>query len=236
SIQYGECDVAITGGSEAAVSPLGLGGFCAMRALSRRNDDPATASRPFTKSRDGFVLGEGGGALVLEEYEHARRRGARIYGEMLGFGMTDDGHHISAPLPDGSQAARAIRLAVRDAGISLDAVEYVNAHGTSTPLNDKMETQALHAAFGEHARKLQVSSTKSQIGHLLGASGAVESVVSVLALERGVVPATINYVDPDPECDLDYVPNEPRERAVRYAISNSFGFGGHNVTLVFGKV
>jgi 3-oxoacyl-[acyl-carrier-protein] synthase II len=236
AIQYGDADVVVTGGSEAAVSPMGLGGFCALRALSKRNEDPKAASRPFTASRDGFVLGEGAAALVLEEYEHATARGARIYGEVLGLGMTDDGHHISAPLPEGTMATRAIVNAVREAGIALEDVDYVNAHGTSTQLNDKMETTALHAAFGAHAKKLQVSSTKSQLGHLLGASGAVESVVTLLALERQVVPATINYTDPDPECDLDYVPNEPRSARLRYAVSNSFGFGGHNVTMVFGVV
>jgi 3-oxoacyl-[acyl-carrier-protein] synthase II len=207
-----------------------------LRALSERNDDPERASRPFTKDRDGFVVGEGAGGLVLEEYERARRRSARIYGEVTGFGMTDDGHHISAPMPEGTAAAQAIRLALAGAGASLESVDYVNAHGTSTPLNDAMETRALHAAFGSHARRLMVSSTKSQIGHLLGAAGAVESVVTLLALDRQVVPATINYDVPDPECDLDYVPNEPRAAKLRVAISNSFGFGGHNVTLVFSKL
>ncbi len=236
AIQNGDCDIVITGGSEATVTPLGVAGFAALRALSERNDDPATASRPFTRDRDGFVIGEGAGGLVLESYESARGHGARIYSELLGVGMTDDGNHISAPLPDGSQAVVAMQAAVNDAGLSLDKIDYVNAHGTSTPLNDVMETRALHAAFGDHAGKLMVSSTKSQIGHLLGASGAVEAVVTVLAIRHQVVPATINYSNPDPECDLDFVPNEPREAELTYAICNSFGFGGHNVTTLFGRL
>ncbi len=193
SIQHGDSDIVITGGSEASITPLGVSGFHALRALSVRNDDPATASRPFTRDRDGFVIGEGGGGLILESYESARSRDARIYAELLGVGMTDDGNHISAPLPDGAQAVVAMRSAIDDAGLSPEKIDYVNAHGTSTPLNDVMETRALHTAFGDHARKLMVSSTKSQIGHLLGASGAVESVVTVLAIQKGVLPATINY-------------------------------------------
>jgi 3-oxoacyl-[acyl-carrier-protein] synthase II len=236
AIQYGEADLMITGGSEATITPLGIGGFCALRALSERNDDPRTASRPFTKDRDGFVVGEGAGGLVFEELEAARRRGAPIYGEILGVGMTDDGYHISAPVPEGTMAAESMRLAAKEAGIALEDVDYINAHGTSTPLNDVMETRAVHAAFGAHARKLMVSSTKSQIGHLLGASGAVEAVATLLALKEGVAPPTINYLTPDPECDLDYVPNEPRKARLRKAMSNSFGFGGHNVTLLFGKL
>ncbi len=236
TIQHGDSDIVITGGSEATITPLGVSGFAALKALSVRNDDPATASRPFTRDRDGFVIGEGGGGLILESYESARRRGARIYAELLGVGMTDDGNHISAPLPDGAQAVVAMRTAIDDAGLSPDKIDYVNAHGTSTPLNDVMETRALHTTFGDHARKLMVSSTKSQIGHLLGASGAVEAVVTVLAIQKGVVPATINYSEPDPECDLDYVPNEPRDAEVNYALCNSFGFGGHNVTTLFGRV
>jgi 3-oxoacyl-[acyl-carrier-protein] synthase II len=236
AIQNGEADTMITGGSEATVTPLGIGGFCALRALSERNDDPKTASRPFTKDRDGFVVGEGAGGLVLEELEAARRRGARIYGELLGVGMTDDGYHISAPVPEGTMASEAMRLAAMEAGISLDDVDYINAHGTSTPLNDAMETRAVHAAFGAHAPRLMISSTKSQIGHLLGASGAVEAVATLLALKEQVVPPTINYITPDPECDLDYVPNEPRKARIRKAMSNSFGFGGHNVTLLFGRL
>ncbi|MCZ6792502.1 MAG: beta-ketoacyl-ACP synthase II [Planctomycetota bacterium] len=236
ALQYGEADVVITGGSEATITPTGIGGFCSLRALSQRNDEPEKASRPFSSDRDGFVLGEGAGALVLEEYERARKRSARIYGEVLGFGMTDDGYHISAPVPEGTMAARAIELALREAELPADAVGYVNAHGTSTPLNDKMETRAIRTAFGSHADKLLVSSTKSQIGHLLGASGAVESVVTLLALRDQIVPATINYTSPDPECDLDYVGNEPRPAEFRYAITNSFGFGGHNVTMAFGNL
>lgn len=235
TIQRGESEIVVAGGSEATVTPLGISGFHALRALSERNDDPATASRPFTRDRDGFVIGEGGGALVVESYESARSRGARIYAELLGVGMTDDGNHISAPLPDGSQAVVAMQSAIRDADLSPEKIDYVNAHGTSTPLNDVMETRALHRTFGDHARRLMVSSTKSQIGHLLGASGAVEAVVTVLAIHRGVVPATINYREPDPECDLDYVPNEPREADIAYALCNSFGFGGHNVTTLFGR-
>jgi 3-oxoacyl-[acyl-carrier-protein] synthase II len=235
AIQYGDADIVITGGSEATITPLGVAGFCAVRALSQRNDDPRTASRPFNLDRDGFVVGEGAGGLVLEELEHARRRGAKIYGEVEGLGMTDDGYHISAPLSEGSEAARAIRLALKEAGMPLESVDYVNAHGTSTPLNDVMETRAIRSAFGAHASRLLVSSTKSQIGHLLGASGAVESVVTLLALHHQVAPPTINYLVPDPECDLDYVANEPRQAVLRHAISNSFGFGGHNVTILFGR-
>ncbi len=236
SIKHGESDVMITGGSEAAITPLGLGGFCSLRALSTRNDDPATASRPFTLDRDGFLMGEGGGALVLEELEHARARGAEIYCEVLGLGMTDDGYHISAPVPEGTNAIRAIDIALKEAGRNPDEIQYVNAHGTSTPLNDVMETRAVRAAFGDHADKLMMSSTKSQIGHLLGASGAAESVACCLALKNQIVPPTINYETPDPECDLDYVPNEPREAAIDNLITNSFGFGGHNVTMAFGKI
>jgi 3-oxoacyl-[acyl-carrier-protein] synthase II len=226
----------ITGGSEAAITPLGLGGFCSLRALSTRNDDPATASRPFTLDRDGFLMGEGSGALVLEELEHARARGAEIYCEVLGLGMTDDGHHISAPVPEGTNATRAIQIALKEAGRNPDEVQYINAHGTSTPLNDVMETRAVRAAFGDHADKLMMSSTKSQVGHLLGASGAVESVACCLALRNQIAPPTINYQTPDPECDLDYVPNEPREATIDNLITNSFGFGGHNVTMAFGKI
>lgn len=236
AIQNDEADIVITGGSEATITPLGVGGFCALKALSQRNDDPHTASRPFNEDRDGFMIGEGAGGLILEEYESARQRGATIYAELCGVGMTDDGHHISAPLPDGSQAVTAMQHALRDAGISVDSVEYVNAHGTSTQLNDVMETRALHTVFGEHAKKLMVSSTKSQIGHLLGASGAVEAVVTVLAIKNNVAPPTINYINPDLECDLDYIPNEARDANLNYALCNSFGFGGHNVATLFGAV
>ncbi len=235
SVRCGESEIVITGGSESTITPMGLAGFCALRALSQRNDDPKTASRPFSADRDGFVMGEGAGSLVFEEYEHAKARGAKIYAEVVGLGMTDDGYHISAPVPEGTNAARAMELALREAGVSADAVDYINAHGTSTSLNDVMETRAIHKAFGAHADNLMVSSTKSQVGHLLGASGAVEAVVCSLALHHGVAPATINHFTPDPECDLDYVPNEPREVALKYAVSNSFGFGGHNVSLAFAK-
>jgi 3-oxoacyl-[acyl-carrier-protein] synthase II len=236
AIQSGECDLMISGGSEATVTALGIGGFCALRALSKRNDDPATASRPFSKDRDGFVVGEGAGGMVLEEYEAAKKRGARIYAEMLAVGMTDDAHHISAPVPDGHVAAEAMRGACKEAGVSLEEVDYINAHGTSTQLNDVMETRAIKVAFGSRAKELQVSSTKSQIGHLLGASGAVEAVATVLAIKERVVPPTINYRTPDPECDLDYVPNEPRTFQIRNALCNSFGFGGHNVSTLFGEM
>ncbi len=235
AIQHGECDVVLTGGSEAMITFLGIGGFCALKALSERNDDPQTASRPFNIDRDGFVIGEGGGALVFEEYERAKKRGAHIYAEVLGFGMTDDAHHISAPLPDGGMAAEAMRRAVAETGRPADAVNYVNAHGTSTPLNDVMETRAIRTVFGQHADKLAVSSTKSQIGHLLGASGAAESVVLALAIDRQTAPPTINYINPDPECDLDYVPNEARPMEIDCGLSNSFGFGGHNASIVFGR-
>jgi 3-oxoacyl-[acyl-carrier-protein] synthase II len=236
TVQYGDADVVISGGSEATITPLGVGGFCALRALSQRNDDPQTASRPFNKDRDGFVVGEGAGAVVLEEFEHAKARGAKIYGEVLGLGMTDDGYHISAPVPEGNMAARAMRLALEEAGVSPEGVDYVNAHGTSTLLNDVMETRAIRSAFGPRADSLLVSSTKSQTGHLLGASGAVESVVTLLGLHHQVAPATINYISPDPECDLDYVPNEPRPAELRRVTNNSFGFGGHNVSVLFGRV
>ncbi len=235
TIQYGDAEIMICGGSEATITMLGIGGFAALKALSERNDAPKTASRPFNIDRDGFVVGEGGGALILEDYEHARSRGAHIYGEVLGFGMTDDGYHISAPVPEGTMAAKAMQLAIKEAGISTDKVNYINAHGTSTPLNDVMETRAIHTAFGSHARKLAVSSTKSQIGHLLGASGAVEGVVLAMAVERQVAPPTINYRHPDPQCDLDYVPNEARQMLIDYALSNSFGFGGHNASILFGR-
>lgn len=236
SIQNGEADIMVCGGAEATVTALCIGGFCALKALSTRNDDPATASRPFNEDRDGFVVGEGAGGLVLEEYEAAKKRGARIYAELLGVGMTDDGYHISAPVPEGTMAAEAMHLACKEGKTNLDDVQYINAHGTSTQLNDAMETRAIHKLFGDHASKLLVSSTKSQIGHLLGASGAVEAVASVLALHHQVAPATINYKNPDPQCDLDYVPNEPREAGLRRALCNSFGFGGHNVSTLFGRI
>jgi 3-oxoacyl-[acyl-carrier-protein] synthase II len=236
TIQWGEADIVVTGGSEAATTELGLAGFCAAKALSSRNEEPTRASRPFDRERDGFVMGEGAGILVLEELEHARRRGARIYAEVKGFGSTDDAFHITAPAEDGDGATRAMKLAVKESGIDLSTLDYVNAHGTSTPLNDKIETLAIKRAFGDRASKLMVSSTKSMVGHLLGASAAVELVVTALSVSRGVVHQTLNLENPDPECDLDYVPGAPREARVRNAISNSLGFGGHNTTLLVGKV
>jgi 3-oxoacyl-[acyl-carrier-protein] synthase II len=235
-IQYGDADVVIAGGSEMATTPMALGGFAQAQALSRRNDSPTTASRPWDKDRDGFVLGDGGGAMVLEDFEHARRRGARIYAELAGFGMSGDAHHITAPLEDGEGARLAMRNALRDAGVNADQVQYLNAHATSTPLGDKAETIAMKRAFGEHAKKLAVSSTKSMTGHLLGAAGVVEAVFSVLALRDQVAPPTINYTTPDPDCDLDFVPNTARQMRIDVAMSNSFGFGGTNGTLVFRRV
>jgi 3-oxoacyl-[acyl-carrier-protein] synthase II len=235
-IQRGDADAVIAGGSESTVCPLGIGGFAVMKALSDRNDDPQAASRPFEKGRDGFVLAEGAGIVVLEEYEHARRRGARIYGEVAGYGLTGDAYHLTAPAPEGEGAARCMRMALSTAGVNPEEVDYINAHGTSTHFNDLNETLAIKGVFGEAARKLMVSSTKSMTGHLLGAAGGVEAVFSLLALTHGVVPPTINYVEPDPECDLDYVPNQARDAQVRVALSNSFGFGGTNATLLFRKV
>ena len=229
-IEYGDADVMFAGGAEATVSPLGVGGFCAARAMSTRNDDPGTASRPWDKDRDGFVLGEGSGVLVLEEYEHARRRGARIYGELVGYGMSADAHHITAPDREGPK--RGMLAALRNAGLAPDAIQYVNAHGTSTPLGDKNETEAIKLAFGDHARRLVVNSTKSMTGHLLGAAGGVEAVFTVLAVHHQVSPPTINIIEQDPECDLDYCANAAREMRIDAAISNSFGFGGTNGTLV----
>ncbi|MCS7238552.1 MAG: beta-ketoacyl-ACP synthase II [Thermoguttaceae bacterium] len=236
SIRHGETDIVITGGSEAAVTPLGLAAFSAMRALSERNDDPPRASRPFDAQRDGFVLSEGAGIVVLEELEHARKRGARIYAELLGFGTTSDATHITQPDKDGVGAARAMALALQDGGVSPEEVGYINAHGTSTPLGDQAETVAIKKVFGDYAKRVSISSTKSQIGHLLGASGGVELIFTVLAIVHGVVPPTINYETPDPECDLDYTPNVARERDISVALSNSFGFGGHNACLLVGKL
>jgi len=235
-IEYGDADVMIAGGSEACISPLGLGGFCAARALSSRNDDPAAASRPWDKDRDGFVLGEGAGILVLEEYEHAKARGARIYCELAGYGMSADAHHITAPCEDGEGAVRCMANAMRNARLNREQVDYINAHGTSTPLGDVAETVALRNCFGVHARKLAVSSTKSMTGHLLGAAGGIEAVFSTLAVYEQVAPPTINLVNPDPQCDLDYVPNSARRMKIDVVISNSFGFGGTNGSLVFRKV
>ncbi len=230
-IQRGEADVMIAGGSEAVVTPLTIAGFSAMRALSTRNAEPTRASRPFDKDRDGFVMGEGSGLMVLESLEHAQRRGARIYAEMIGYGMSADAYHITLPALDG--AVRSMRLSLEDGNVAPGDVEYVNAHGTSTPAGDLNETNALKEVFGEHAKQLAVSSTKSMTGHLLGAAGGVESVITVLTIARGTIPPTINYETPDPECDLDYVPNVARQASVRVALSNSFGFGGTNATLAF---
>jgi len=234
-IAHGEADAMICGGAEAPITPLSLAGFCALRALSQRNDDPAAASRPFDKDRDGFVMGEGAGVLVLEELEHATARGARIYAEIVGYGATADAYHMTAPAPGGEGAARAMKRALATAELRPEDVDYVNAHGTSTDLNDKYETAAIKTVFGDHARKLAISSTKSMTGHLLGAAGGVEAVASILSIVNGVVHPTINYTTPDPECDLDYVPNAKRVMPVRAALSNSFGFGGHNASLAFKK-
>lgn len=235
-IEYGDADVMVAGGAEAAITELGVGGFAAARALSTRNEDPAAASRPWDVDRDGFVIGEGAGVLVLEEYEHARKRGAKIYCEMAGFGMSADAYHMTAPSESGEGAARCMRNALRNAGINPDQVDYVNAHGTSTPAGDVAETQAAKSFFGDHAKKIAMSSTKSMTGHLLGAAGGVEAVFSALAIRDQVAPPTINLCNPDPQCDLDYVANTARNMKIEIAISNSFGFGGTNGTLVFRRV
>ena len=232
-IQRGDADLMVAGGSEAIIDELPIAGFAQMKALSTRNDEPTRASRPFDADRDGFVPGEGAGIVVLESLEHARRRGARIYAELVGYGMTADAYHMTAPDPDGDGAVRAMAAALRDGGLAPEDVGYVNAHGTSTPYNDKTETLAIKQIFGDHARRLAVSSTKSMTGHLLGAAGGIETVVTVLALQQGILPPTINYEKPDPECDLDYVPNVARKAEVDAAISNGFGFGGTNATLAF---
>jgi len=234
-IQRGEADVMIAGGSEAIIIPLTIAGFCQMKAMSTRNDDPTRASRPFDAERDGFVCGEGGGLVVLESLEHARARDARIYAEIVGYGMTGDAHHMTAPDPEGDGAARAMTAALRDAAIEPSAVGYINAHGTSTPYNDKFETIAIKRVFGEHAKKLAVSSTKSMTGHLLGAAGGIEAIATAFALHHGVLPPTMNYEKADPDCDLDYVPNQARPQEVEIALSNAFGFGGTNATLAFKK-
>jgi 3-oxoacyl-[acyl-carrier-protein] synthase II len=236
SIRYGEADVMIAGGAEAVVTELAMGGFAAARALSTRNDDPATASRPWDKERDGFVLGEGAGAVVLEEYEHARARGARIYCELVGYGVSADAYHMTAPPEDGDGGFRAMRNAIKDAGLDAGAIDYINAHGTSTPLGDIAETIAVKRLLGERAHKVAVNSTKSMTGHLLGAAGAVEAVFSVLAIRDQVSPPTINLRNADPQCDLDYVPNAARKMPIRIAVSNSFGFGGTNGSLVFARL
>jgi len=233
SIRLGETDACIAGGAEAAITPLGIGGFSVMKALSTRNDDPAGASRPFEKDRDGFVAGEGAGVLVLEEMESAKKRGAVILAELAGYGANSDAYHVTQPAPEGEGAARCMRLALQSAGLNPSDIGYINAHGTSTPFNDANETKAIKAVFGDHAKKLAVSSTKSMTGHMLGAAGGAEAVVSVLALTRNVLPPTINYVTPDPDCNLDYVPNQAREVRVDAILSNSFGFGGTNAVLAF---
>ncbi|MGB0604849.1 MAG: beta-ketoacyl-ACP synthase II [Candidatus Latescibacterota bacterium] len=234
-IQYGDADVMITGGSEAAVTATSVGGFASSRALSMRNDEPTRASRPFDKDRDGFVMGEGSGAIVLEELGAAQARGATIYGEFLGLGFTADAYHQTAMAPEAEGGTRAIGLALADAGLDRESIDYINAHGTSTPMGDSQETAAIKNSFGDHARSLAVSSTKSMTGHLLGAAGAIETIACLMAIKEGVVPPTINYETPDPECDLDYVPNEAREMEVHYALNNSFGFGGHNASLIMGR-
>jgi len=236
TIQYGDADVMVAGGAEMATTPLGLGGFCAARALSERNDAPQQASRPWDKDRDGFVLGEGAGVLVLEEYEHAKKRGAKIYCELIGFGMSGDAYHMTSPPEDGEGARQCMANSLHDAGIKPEQVDYINAHGTSTPVGDKGETIAIKRAFGDHAKKVAVSSTKSMTGHLLGAAGGVEAVFSILAMRDQVAPPTINLDNPDPECDLDYVPKTARKMKIDVVLSNSFGFGGTNGTLVFRRL
>ncbi len=236
AIQYGDADLVVSGGAEMGTTPTAIGGFSQAKALSMRNDSPTTASRPWDRDRDGFVLSDGGGAMVLEEYEHARRRGARLYGELVGFGMSGDAYHITAPPEDGSGARLAMHNALRDAGVNTGEVQYLNAHATSTPLGDKAETAAIKATFGDHAYKLAVSSTKSMTGHLLGAAGVVEAIFCVLALRDQVAPPTTNYENPDPDCDLDFVPNTARAMRIEVAVSNSFGFGGTNGTLVLRRL
>jgi len=236
AIQYGDADVMLTGGAEAALTPIGLSGFSNMKALSERNDNPTAASRPFDADRDGFVLSEGAGVLVFEELEHAKKRGAKIYGEVVGYGSSADAGHITQPDEQGTGAARAMSSALRDAKLEPEAIDYINAHGTSTPLGDKAETTAVKRVFNGHAHKVNISSTKSQLGHLLGASGGVEMIVSLLALRDQVCPPTINLDNPDPACDLNYTPNTPQQRSIRYVMSNSFGFGGHNASIIAGKL
>jgi len=234
-IQRGDADVMIAGGTESVITPLAIGGFAVMKALSTRNNEPEKASRPFDADRDGFVMGEGAGILVMESLEHAKARGAKIYAEIIGYGMTSDAYHITSPAPGGEGAANCMRLALRDAGVEPEVVDYINAHGTSTKYGDEIETAAIKKVFGEHAYRLSVSSTKSMTGHLLGAAGGVEAVVSILSLVNDVIPPTINLENPDPECDLDYVPHKARHRTVNFALSNSFGFGGTNACLLFRK-
>ncbi len=233
-IQRGDADIMVTGGAESAITPLSFAGFCSNKALST-NPDPETACRPFDRDRDGFIMGEGAGILVLEEYEHAKKRGAVILGEIVGYGCTCDAYHITAPSPDGAGGAKSMKLAVEDAGLKMEDIDYINAHGTSTPINDPCETRVIKNAFGEHAYKLAVSSTKSMTGHLLGAAGAVEAIITAMALNDGIIPPTINLANPDPECDLDYVPNKSRAADIKYALSNALGFGGHNAAVVLKK-
>lgn len=235
SIQYGDADIILSGGSEAAVTPVAVAGFASLRALSTRNDDPKTASRPFDKERDGFVMSEGAAIIVLEELEHAKARGAKIYAELAGYGASDDAYHITAPLEDGSGSTKCMQMALRDAGMQPSDIQYVNAHGTSTPLNDKGETMSIKQAFGDHAYKLKVSSTKSMVGHMLGAAAGIEAIACVKTIESGWIHPTMNLVNPDPECDLDYVPNKPEQMEVTAALSNSLGFGGHNSAIIIKK-
>lgn len=235
TIQRGAADIMISGGAEASITRLSLAGFNAMKALSTRNEDPATASRPFDKDRDGFIMGEGAGILIIEELDHAIKRGGRIYGEIVGYGATGDAYHITAPDPDADGAYRAMLLAIQDAGIEADEIDYINAHGTSTDLNDRLETLAIKRLLGNKAYKVAISSTKSMTGHLLGAAGAIEAIACLMAINEGIIPPTINYTTPDENCDLDYVPNKAREMEVKYALSNSLGFGGHNATILLKK-
>ena len=232
AILYGDADAIIAGGTEANITPLTIGGFNAMKALSTRNEEPEKASRPFEKNRDGFVVAEGAGIVILEELEFARKRGARIYGEIVGYGYTGDAYHITAPSPDGDGAARCMRMAIKDAGLQPEEIEYINAHGTSTPLNDRTETIAIKTVFGENAKRIPISATKSMTGHLLGAAGSTEAIFTLLAICEGILPPTINYEEPDPECDLDFVPNVARRQPVKVGMSNAFGFGGTNATLI----
>lgn len=232
-IQYGDADIFVAGGTEACITPIAYAGFANMRALSRRNDEPEKASRPFDSDRDGFVMGEGAGLLVLEELEHANNRGAKIHAELIGYGATADAYHITAPAPGGEGAMRAMKRAVKDGGVEPEDVDYINAHGTSTPFNDKNESLAIKTLFGEHAYKLNVSSTKSMTGHLLGAAGGIEAIAAIMAIKKNVIPPTINYDTPDPECDLNYTPNSAVDKSVTIAMSNTFGFGGHNAVLLF---
>jgi len=234
-LQHGDAQIIISGGTEAAISPMALAGFCKMRALSTQNDYPKKASKPFDRERDGFIMGEGAGILVLETLQHAKERNANIYAEIFGFGMTADAYHITAPAPEGEAAAKAMEIALKDANIETSQIDYINAHGTSTPLNDKLETLAIKKVFGKHAYNLKVSSIKSMTGHLLGASGGVEAISTALTLNNDIIPPTINYNSPDLDCDLDYVPNKSKKEIVNYAMSNSFGFGGHNGVIVLGK-